>query len=152
MPIKSKIPDSVAIAVPAVIGLLALILAIKFAPSAQSNDSKQQSRFDLHSSNSQMVSDDMAQMPGHVLGSRLHLTIDQSNSGDDAQLTIKNGDIICGNSDDLYVSFDGGPIALYTCHETQESRESFSNGPVYVDGADQRKHPAWAACRCWRGR
>ena len=48
----------------------------------------------------------------------------------------KHGQFVCGNNDDILVSFDGGLPVPFTCNETQEASETLVDDPVYLDAHD----------------
>jgi hypothetical protein len=106
------------------------------SPAQSSATPAQASHFVLNGNDTDLVSDNMAQMPGDILGSRLHLVIDRSSPAM-LRLTVKNGDIVCGNNDDVYIQFDGRPNETFGCQDNQEAEESLSNGPVYIDIPDE---------------
>ena len=91
---------------------------------------------DHRTGNAELHSSNLRHFSAGFVGSLLYVHAFKSDSGYSVSLEAKHGVFSCGNDDDIYVSFDGGPQQAFTCHEAREDAEALVNGPVYLDAPD----------------
>ncbi len=91
---------------------------------------------DRRTGNAELHSSNLRHFSAGFVGSLLYIHAFKSDGGYTVSLEAKHGVFSCGNDDDIYVSFDGGPQQTFTCHETREAAEALVNDPVYLDASD----------------